>query len=172
MKNSVKVFALLLMLFGLTSMSQAQSTQKMGYIDFNILLAGMPGIDSVKIKLQNYQQVLSDQMDAMKAEFENKYLDYQSQSATLSDLIRQTKEKELTDLQGRIEAFQSTAQQDLQAKQAELLQPFIEKAKTAVKEVATEHKYTFVFNSIEDVVLYADPADDLMPLVKKKLGMQ
>lgn len=172
MKNSVKVFALLLMLFGLTSMSQAQSTQKMGYIDFNILLAGMPGIDSVKIKLQNYQQVLTDQMDAMKAEFENKYLDYQSQSATLSDLIRQTKEKELTDLQGRIEAFQSTAQQDLQTKQAELLQPFIEKAKAAVKEVATENKYTFVFNSIEDVVLYADPADDLMPLVKKKLGMQ
>jgi outer membrane protein len=81
----------------------------------------MPGIDSVKIKLQGYQKTLTDQMDAMKSEFENKYMDYQSQSATMSDLIKQTKEKELQDLQSRIDAFQQKAQTDLQTKQQELV---------------------------------------------------
>ena len=71
----------------------------------------MPGIDSVKIKLQKYQETLSAQMDQMRAEFENKYMDYQSQAATMSDLIKQTKEKELSDLQARIDAFQTKAQQ-------------------------------------------------------------
>ena len=172
MKKLVKFFAAVALIIGCSFASQAQNPVKIGYIDFNTLLAAMPGIDSVKIKLQTYQKALTDQMDAMKAEFENKYLDYQSQASSMSDLIKQTKEKELSDLQGRIDAFQQKASTDLQSKQQELVAPFIEKAKVAVKEVAKENKFTFVLNSIEDVVIYKDEADDVMALVKKKLGIQ
>lgn len=171
MKNIVKILTVVALIIAFSSASIAQNAQKIGYIDFNTLIAAMPGVDSVKIKLQKYQQTLTDQLDAMRAEFENKYLDYQSQSASMSDLIKQTKEKELQDLQGRIDGFQTKAQQDLQAKQQELLQPIVEKAKGAIKEVAKENKYTYVLNSIEDVVLYNEPTDDLMALVKKKLGI-
>ena len=171
MKKLAKFFAALVLIIGCSFASQAQNPVKIGYIDFNTLLAAMPGIDSVKIKLQSYQKTLTDQMDAMKAEFENKYLDYQSQSASMSDLIKQTKEKELSDLQGRIDAFQQKASQDLQAKQQELVAPFIEKAKVAVREVAKENKFNFILNSIEDVVIYKDDADDVMAIVKKKLGI-
>ena len=172
MKKLAKFIAVIALIIGCSFASQAQNPVKIGYIDFNTLLAAMPGIDSVKIKLQNYQKTLTDQMDAMKAEFENKYLDYQSQSASMSDLIKQTKEKELSDLQGRIDAFQQKASQDLQAKQQELVAPFIEKAKVAVKDVAKENKFTYILNAIEDVVMYKDETDDVMALVKKKLGIQ
>jgi outer membrane protein len=171
MKNIVKILTVVALIIAFSSASNAQNAQKIGYIDFNTLIAAMPGVDSVKIKLQKYQQTLTDQLDAMRAEFENKYLDYQSQSASMSDLIKQTKEKELQDLQGRIDGFQTKAQQDLQAKQQELLQPIVDKAKSAIKEVARENKYTYVLNSIEDVVLYKEPGDDVMDLVKKKLGI-
>lgn len=171
MKNFVKILTVVALIIVFSSASNAQNALKIGYIDFNTLIAAMPGVDSVKIKLQKYQQTLTDQLDAMRAEFENKYLDYQSQSASMSDLIKQTKEKELQDLQGRIDGFQTKAQQDLQAKQQELLAPIVEKAKSAIKEVAKENKYTYVLNSIEDVVLYNEPTDDLMALVKKKLGI-
>ena len=172
MKNLVKVSLFLAIILSLSFSADSQNPQKIAYLDFNTLVSQMPGIDSVKVKLQKYQQSLSDQMDAMGAEFENKYLDYQSKSSGMSDLIKQTKEKELSDLQGRIDAFKAKAQQDMQAKQQELLQPIISKAKDAVKDVAKENKYTYVVNSIEDIMLYADPADDIMPLVKKKLGIQ
>jgi len=172
MKKLAKFFAIIVLIIGCSFASHAQNPIKIGHIDFNTLLAAMPGIDSVKIKLQSYQKTLTDQMDAMKAEFESKYLDYQSQASSMSDLIKQTKEKELSDLQGRIDAFQQKASTDLQAKQQELVAPFIEKAKTAIKEVAKENKYTYVLNAIEDVVIYKDEADNVMPLVKKKLGIQ
>jgi outer membrane protein len=107
----------------------------------------------------------------MRGELENKYQDYQNQSAGLSDLIKQTKEKELQDLQSRIDAFQTKAQTDLQSKQQELLAPVIDKAKKAVKEVAKENKYTYILNSIEEIMLYSEPADDIMPIVKKKLNI-
>jgi len=171
MKKLAKIFAVVALVFCMSALAQAQNPIKIGHVEFNTLLQAMPGIDSVKIKLQVYQKTLTDQMDAMKSEFENKYMDYQSQAATMSDLIKQTKEKELQDLQARIDAFQQKAQQDMQAKQQELVQPFIEKAKAAVKEVAKENKYTYILNSIEDVVLFSEPSDDIMPLVKKKLGI-
>jgi outer membrane protein len=172
MKKLAKFFAVVVLIIVCSFVSQAQNPVKIGHIDFNTLLAAMPGIDSVKIKLQTYQKTLTDQMDAMKAEFESKYLDYQSQASSMSDLIKQTKEKELSDLQGRIDAFQQKAQQDLQAKQQELVAPFIEKAKAAIKDVAKENKFTYILNAIEDVVIYKDETDDVMPLVKKKLGIQ
>ncbi len=172
MKKLAKFFAVVALIIGCSFTSQAQNPVKIGYIDFNTLLAAMPGIDSVKMKLQTYQKTLTDQMDAMKAEFENKYQDYQSQAASMSDLIKQTKEKELSDLQGRIDAFQQKASQDLQAKQQELVAPFIDKAKAAIKDVAKENKFTYILNAIEDVVIYKDEADDVMTLVKKKLSIQ
>ena len=171
MKNLAKICILLAIITSMSFSAQAQS-QRIGYIDFNTLLAAMPGIDSVKTKLQAYQKTLTDQMDAMKAEFENKYQDYQAQAASMSDLIKQTKEKELSDLQGRIDAFQQKASQDLQAKQQELVAPFIDRAKAAIKEVAKENKYSYILNAIEDVVIYKDEADDVMGLVKKKLSIQ
>ena len=172
MKKSAKLFAVIALVIGFSFVTQAQNPVKIGYIDFNTLLASMPGIDSVKIKLQNYQKTLTDQMDAMKAEFENKYMDYQSQSSSMSDLIKQTKEKELADLQTRIDAFQQKASQDLNDQQQQLVAPFIEKGKNAIKEVAKENKYTYILNAIEDVIIYKEDSDDVMNLVKKKLGIQ
>jgi len=172
MKNIVKILAVCSLAILLSIAAKAQGVQKIGYVDFNSLVAAMPGVDSVKIKLQKYQQTLTDQLDAMRAEFENKYLEYQQGSSGMSDLIKQTKEKELQDLQGRIDAFQQKAQTDLQAKQQELLQPIVAKAKAAIKDVAKENKYTYIVNAIEDILLYSEPADDILPLVKKKLGIQ
>lgn len=155
-----------------SSQAQTQAPLKIGYVDFNTLLQSMPGIDSVRTALQAYQGTLTEQMDQMRQEFENKYLDYQSKAAGMSDIIKQNKEQELQQLQERIDAFQSQAQQDLQTKQQKLLQPLIDKAKLAVEEVAKEKGFTYVLNAIEDVVLFSVPANDLMPLVKQKLGIE
>lgn len=172
MKKVTKIIAVIALFIGIAISSQAQTPQKIGHVNFNELLQSMPGIDSVRIALQEYQQTLTDQMDQMRVEFENKYLDYQSKSAGMSDIIKQNKEQELAQLQERIDAFQQQAQQELQNKQAAMLQPLINEAKQAVSDVAKELGYNYVLNSIEDVVLYSEPTDDLMPQVKAKLGIE
>jgi outer membrane protein len=174
MKKLAKIFAILALFIGITfsSHAQTQAPLKIGYVDFNTLLQAMPGIDTVRTALQVYQGTLTDQMDQMRVEFENKYLDYQSKSPTLPDAVKQSKEQELQQLQERIDAFQQQAQTDLQTKQQKLLQPLIDEAKAAVEAVAKEKGYTYVLNAIEDVVLYSTPANDLMPAVKQKLGIQ
>jgi outer membrane protein len=173
MKKVAQIVAIVVLFLGISLTSQAQNpAQKIGHVNFNSLLQVMPGIDSVRIGLETYQNDLTTRMDEMRLEFENKYLDYQSKSAGMSDIIRQNKEQELAQLQERIDAFQMQAQQDLQAKQAELLQPLIDEAKQAISEVAKEQGYTYVINSIEDVILFSTDTDDITAAVKAKLGIE
>jgi outer membrane protein len=89
----------------------------------------------------------------------------------MSDLIRQTKEKEITDLQARIQAFQQSADQDLGAKQAQLFNPLIEKVKNAISTVGKANGYTYIFDIGTGALVYYEMGDNVLPLVKKELGI-
>ncbi|NTW23386.1 MAG: OmpH family outer membrane protein [Lentimicrobium sp.] len=171
MKNIFK-FILILAIAVSAMQVSAQKAQKLGHINFASLYEMMPGQDSIKAAFTTYQEQLQSQFQAMQTEYETKLGDYQNNQATMSNIIKQTKEKEIVDLQRRIQEFQQTAQEDLQAKEAELTAPVIEKARNAVKEVAKENGYTFIFNSTEGLLLYSEPADDILPMVKKKLNLK
>lgn len=168
----MKTVSKLLLILGLFAFTLNASAQKFGHIDFAKLYSQMPGLDSVQVKYKDYADQLRKQIGAMQTELENKYADYQANSATMSPIIKQTKEKEMSDLNDRIQAFNSQAQQDLSAKETELTTPIIEKARKAITDVAKEHGYAYIFNSAEGLLLYAQESDDITDLVKKKLGIK
>ncbi len=171
MKQLIRFF-LVIMIAGVAFQASAQKTQKLGHINFAQLYEQMPGQDTVKTSFAAFQEQLQQQFQAMQTEYETKLTDYQNNQATMSSIIKQTKEKEIVDIQRRIQEFQQTAQEELMAKENELTAPIIERARTAVNEVAKENGYTFIFNSTEGLLLYSEPADDIMALVKKKLNLK
>ena len=50
--------------------------------------------------------------------------------------------------------------------------PIIDRAKKAISDVAAEGGYTYILDSGTAAVLYSQDSDDIMPLVKKKLGLK
>jgi len=169
MKNLKLTFVAIALFIGINSF--AQKGTKIGVINSNELLAAMPEKNQVQKQLEDYAKQLEDAFMTMQKEYETKLAEYQANQATYSDIIKQTKIKELTDLEQRIQAFQQSAQQDLQNKESELLQPIIDKAKKAIEDVAKENGYTLILDSGVGVVLYSVDADDILPLVLKKLGI-
>jgi outer membrane protein len=131
----------------------------------------MPGRDSAYAKIQNEVKTYQSQYQAMQTEYEQKSQDYQTNLPNMSELIKKTKEAELQDLQQRMEKFQTSAQEALQKKQTELLQPIIDKAKKAIEAVGKEQGYTYIFDSALGSLLYLGGGEDIMPLVKKKLNI-
>lgn len=171
MRNSIRsLIVISLICFAFSA--NAQTKPKFGHVDFAKLYSLMPGQDTAQAEYQKFAEDLRSTLDAMQAELESKYTDYQTNVNSMSAIIRSTKEKEIQDLQVRIEDFQISAQQELQNKETELTKPIIDKASKAVKEVAKENGYTYIFNSSEGLLLYAEPSDDVLPLVKKKLGIE
>ena len=171
MKNTLKVLAIVV-LVAIAATTNAQKASKIGHIDLGKVLEQMPGQDTVKVVMEKYVQTLQGELQTMQQELELKGADYQKNVTTMSSIIKSTKEKEITDLQGRIEAFQQSAQQDLSAKQTELITPFVTKARQAIKDVAKEGGYAYIINAVEDILLYSEGGEDVTPQVKKKLGIQ
>ncbi len=171
MKKLVSLIVLIIAMF-VASGSYAQTKVKFGHLDFAKLYGLMPELDSVKIVFDSYNKSVQEQYAAMQTELENKFMDYQAKANTMSEIIRTTKEAEINDLKTRMDAFEAKATEDLQNKEAELTGPIIERARKAVQDVAKENGYTYVFNSSEGLLLYAEPADDISELVKTKLGVK
>ena len=61
----------------------------------------------------------------------------------------------------------------MQERQSELMKPLVDRAKKAIEEVAKENGYSYIFDTSTGVgaLLYTPESDDIMPLVKKKLGI-
>jgi len=171
MRNLFKVFGFFILLFISGSLS-AQVNAKLGYINSSDLLDLMPGKDSIEVQLKNYQQSLESTIQGMIQEYQSKIQDYQANSAAMSQIIRQTKEKEIQDLETRIQSFQQNAEADFQQKQAELFDPLIARARKAIEEVARENGYTYIFDTSVGVVLFYEKGDNILPLVKAKLGLK
>ena len=170
MKNITKLLLVVCLLASGSLM--AQTKLKIGHIDSNKLLSIMPEKDQVQVTLESHAKEIENTLAAMQDEFEKKYQDYLAKADSLTDLIKQTKEAELQDLQQRIQTFQMSAQQDYQTTERELFQPIIDKAKNAIDEVAKENGYTYVIDSGSGALIYfSDTSDDLFDLVKAKLGL-
>ncbi|GMT45277.1 MAG: hypothetical protein IEMM0006_1109 [bacterium] len=172
MKTIKKGILLLAAALFISGFGFAQSTLKIGYINSSKLMGTMPAADSAQTQVKIYATGLQKQMQSMAQEYQSKVQSYQSNVGTMSDLIRQTKEKEISDLQQRIQAFQASADKDVQKKQQELFQPIIAKVKAAIDAVGKEYGYTYILDVSQGVVLYYAAGNDVTPLVKKKLHLK
>ncbi len=165
---------LILLMTVVTMFGSIALAQKIGHINSNELLLAMPERATIETEIQNHAKQLETQLLTMQRELETKYQDFQAKESLMTEAIREDKIKELTSLEQRLNEFQERAQADLQKKEQELTEPLITKAKGAIDKVAKDNGYTYVLDSGIGFMLYIDETsgDDIMPLVKKELGLE
>ena len=147
------------------------SAQKIGYINSQELLAAMPEIKGMQAKLDTLAGQYETQFANMQEEFNKKVADFQKDQATMTAGVRDFRQQEIVEMEQRIQMFYQTAQKDIQAKQQEYLIPIQNRMLEAIKKVGAEQGCTYVMDAM--AMLYIAPdALDLMPLVKKELGIQ
>ena len=115
-------------IIGLISLS-TYSQNKFGYIDSQELLLLMPERKTAEEEVQNFAKSLESQLQAMTAEYQQSVQEYQANESSYTDLVKQDKVTEITGLEQRIQAFQQNANEALIAKEKELLEPILQKAK-------------------------------------------
>ncbi|KPL16632.1 MAG: hypothetical protein AMS23_05185 [Bacteroides sp. SM1_62] len=170
MKKIVNLF--LISAFLLACMPVNSQDLKFGHINSQELLTAMPESDSAQARIEKLAGDYEQQLEEMRVELNKKYDDYLTNRDNYTDLIRQTKEADITEMQQRIANFEQVAQQDLQSQQQRLLQPILEKANNAIKEVAEQNGFVYVFDvSRGNPVYFSEKSTDILPLVRTKLGL-
>ena len=139
-------------------MSVAASAQnlKFGYVNFNEIVMLMPEMDAARATMEENQKTNEEILMSMYQEYQTKMQDYQAKAATWTVAIRESKEKELMDIESRLQQTQQSLQQEMQQLQSSLQAPIYEKAQTTGQEIAKAQGLAFVFE--ESSLLYIDPA--------------
>ena len=155
----------------LMSLSATAQELKWAYVDFNELVMLMPEMDSARATMEENQKTNEEILVAMYDEYQTKYQQYQQKQATWTPAIRESKEKEIMEIQSRLEQTQQSLQQEMQQLQQSLQAPIYEKAQNTVNELAKAQGIAFVFE--KSSMLYVDPAQgiDLTPEARTALNI-
>ena len=113
----------------------AQAQMKIAHVNTAEVLDVMPDKAKAEKDLEKYYNELQNQLQAMAKEYQTKMQDYEANQATMSNLVKQSKEKEIIDIQNRIQQFQSNAESEFENKRAELLKPILDKIQNAINTV-------------------------------------
>lgn len=163
--------AIALITFVLVSTNEAAAQNKFGYFNIDYVLSQMPGVSKVDTLLASFQA------DSLNPEYQFELEELKRNDSTLkADSTRmparlyQQRQQEQAQRYYKLQNWQQYSQQVMENKQQELLAPYYQKVLAAFKQVVDEGKYTYVFK--EESLLIAPPADNLIPIVGKKLGLK
>ena len=145
--------------------------QKIGRINTQDVIVNMAEFKDAQTQLEAFAKDLQAQAETIQVEFNTKLQEYQKGEATMTDAVKQLKEKELTDLQTRYQEFQQVAQQDMAKKEQTLMEPVQKKAIDAINEVAKAGGYTVVFETGSMIYFEEANVKDITPEVKTKVGI-
>lgn len=150
--------------------ASAQS-QKFAYVDFNELIMLMPEMDSARATLEENQKTNEEILMAMYEEYQSKAQQYEQKQASWTPAIRDSKQKEIMEIESRFQQTQQSLQQEMQQLQNSLQAPIYEKAQNAVSDLAKAKGCAAVFE--KNSLLYLDPAQlvDLTAEARTALGI-
>ncbi len=172
--NRLLLFAVLAATFA--AAPQAQTTARIGFTDYELIIVQMPQYRQVQTQLQEQAELDQQELAALEQTIQQKFADYQSQGGVLSEEARGAREQEIVQLQTDLQTEQQSRLQALDRRQNELLQPLFNELQGAIDEVAEARNLSLVLStrvSTEPVILFADEENtiDITPEVMSKLGI-
>lgn len=155
----------------LLSLAANAQELKFAHVNFSELVQLMPEMDEARKTSDTAALEAQETYQAMVEEFQSKYQQYEQKQATWTPAVRESKERELTEIQNRIQEFQAAIQQELQQQQQMLMAPIYQKAQETVNKLAKEKGFVYVFDV--QTLLYVDStkSTDLTPEARTALGI-
>lgn len=149
------------------------SAQKVGYVNSQEIIAMMPDVQEAKSNLETYGTQLEKRAQQMYQSLEQKVavLRQKQETGDISPKQLEVESAALAQEEQKLREFQAQSQGDIATKQNELLAPILDKVQAVIDEIAKAEAYTYIFDSSQGVILYADETTNITDKVKAKLGL-
>ena len=167
----MKKIKFLILFFLITNYSLAQ---KFAYVDTDYILGKIPEYNQAQDKLDNYSKGWQEEIEMTMQKIEKMYRSYQSEQILLTKEMKSAREdmifaeeKKVQDLQMKYFGPEGM----LFSKRQELIKPIQDKIYDAIQQVATNNKYSVIFDSSSDLImLYTNNNLDKSDKVLKLMG--
>ena len=147
------------------------SAQQLAKVNFQELVMLMPEMDAARETIAASQKEAEETYSAMVEEYQGKLSQYQQKQATWTAAIRESKERELMEIQNRIQEFQQSISQELQQQQNQLTAPIQEKANEAVTKIAKAKGIAVLFDASQAIYFDEKLVIDLTEEARKALNI-
>lgn len=149
------------------------SAQKVACINSQEILATMPEVKQANSDIEVMKTMFQKKGEEMVKELQTKYQTLQQQQAKgeLAPVEMEKQTAALKEEEAKLNEFDKSSQQKIYEKSEELLKPIQERVTQAIKDVAAENGFTYVFDKSTGIILYSDAGADITKLVKTKLGI-
>ena len=109
---------------------------KFAHVNFQELVQLMPEMDSARVQIDAASRETQETYESMIMEYNSKGQEYQQKEASWTPAVRESKARELSDIESRIRTFEQSSQQDLTQLQNTLMAPIYQKAQEKIQELA------------------------------------
>lgn len=168
MRAKILLFSVLL--FSTFIGVQAQQTLKIGHVNVQDIVRKHPAMDSIKTILENESKDMEGIYAEMLAEHEKKMASFEAESASYSDFVKETRQKEIMELAQKIQTFNTGAQQQLKEHNMELIQPIYNAINQEISNIAGYQKFSYILDVSTGAVAYISPeSEDITALVLEKV---
>lgn len=169
--KQMKLWAILMLVFSFIATSGW--AQKLAYINSQKIIATYKEAKDAQERLNKISQQWEEEGRAMQKQFQELGEQLESQSLLMSEERKREKQQELQTLYMKIQQFQNEKwgqNGELFKKQEEIMQPIFDKINAAIKKVAEEQNFDYVFDTINGNIVYASPKQiDLTDQVLQEL---
>lgn len=162
-----KLLVVAVMALGIFS---ASAQTKIGYISTDELIGVMPEAEKADADLKEYQASLAQRGQELMTELGTKDSLFVRDSLKLTPSMKDIRRKELIDLYQKVRGWDQQAQDMYQQEAQKRIAPLRSKALEAIKAVAKENGYAYILDV--NSVIVAPPGDDILNLVKRKMGIK
>jgi len=151
----------------------AAAQMKIGYINSEAIMQQLTEAQDAQKQLDGLSADWQSELTKMQTDLQHKFEDYDKKKLIMSDKKRADTEKELQDLEKKMVDYRTQkfgASGELFQKQNELMKPIQDKIFKAVKDVADEGGYDYVFDkSSSTLLMYSNEKHDLTAKVLAKM---
>jgi outer membrane protein len=167
MKKFLTFLFISVAIFGISTTTNAQ---KIGYISADEIIQLMPEAATVQNQLDQYQQSLYQNAQEKQQALNDAIQKFLKDSATLSASMKEVRRNDLQKQQQELAGESQRIQDQFAQKRQELSAPIQKKLQDAIEAVAKENGYTYIMP--KEALIVMPPANDIGPLVIKKLGLK
>ena len=170
MQYKKQILVLLLASFSMLAATNASAQMKIAYVNTGELISALPEAKKADSLFNQFQEVLKKNGEDYQQELETKAKKFNDDSTKMSPVVKEAERRKLQELYQKVVNYNQDAQQQLEGRQQELFAPVQKRALDIIQAVSKENGFTHVFN--REALLVVPPADDLLPLIKKKYNLK
>jgi outer membrane protein len=167
--RSMKYLLPALTILALAPSARAQTTIRIGYIDSQQILNEDPAAQQAQAQFETDLANYRAEVDQIGQELQGLIDRYDQQQSMLSEEAKSNRQEEIRLKQTEYQQRISELEQQAGARQAELVQPVMERINAVIEDIRADGGYSMIFDVAAQGIIAADPALDLTAEVVRRL---